>query len=233
MSSAPRASSRESSRTKIDITVIRATVVTTAVTTSPRTSTRSGSVAPTYIAGPTRANTAVASAGTVPLAKFSVEKAAKKYRSPVTTRARDIHTRARRSRSAETSIRHHVWTRSAQPCTSAISPLDVRVGVRHPDGTTADDDHQADEVDGVSPAEPRVGGERGRGEHRHREHTRERTRVVVPRGQQQRGRDGGAPGEDEEGGGDQRPSPQQESHARRGGGHRDDRQRPGRRCPCI
>ena len=80
-------------------------------------------MAPTYIAGPTRANTAIASDGTVPLARFSVEKAAKKYRSPVTTRARDIQTRARRSRSAEISIRHHVWTRSAQPCTSAISPV--------------------------------------------------------------------------------------------------------------
>ena len=103
-------------------------------------------------------------------------------------------------------------------------PVHVRAGVRDPDGATAEDDHQADEVDGVSPAEPWKGGERGRGEHRHRERTRQRAEVVVPRGQQHRGRDGGAPGEDEEGGGDQRPSAQQESHARRGGGHRDDRQ---------
>ncbi len=77
-SGAPRASSRERASTKTDITDTRATPCTTDRTTRPRTSTRSGRVAPTYIAGAISAKTMVAATGTVLLTTFSAEKAAKK-----------------------------------------------------------------------------------------------------------------------------------------------------------
>ncbi len=118
---APTAWSRASTSTKTAITVIRPTTATTARTTRPRTSTRSGRVAPTYIAGPTSANTAQASAGSAVPVKPSAANARKPKVSAVTVTAKAIHTRARRWRSVATSIRHQVCASRTHPCTRPSS----------------------------------------------------------------------------------------------------------------
>ncbi len=88
-------------------------------TTRPRTSTRSGSVAPTYIAGATRAKTQVAATGTVLLTTLSAEKAGEEVDEPgsapgpATSRRVPVAPGPR-----DTSIRHQVCTRKTQPWTA-------------------------------------------------------------------------------------------------------------------
>ena len=104
-------------------------------------------------------------------------------------------------------------------------PGHPRVGVGDRDDAAADDDDQADEVDGVPPAEPR---DRWRARPGRARDTAS-TAVSVPASSWPEDSStaagtAGAPGEHEQGRRDERPPPQQQRHARRAGGHRDDRE---------
>ena len=80
-------------------------------TTRARTSTMSGSVAPTYMAGADEGEGDAPIAGSVPLSTLGGE-GGEEVEDPATTSASAIQITARRSRSADTSMRHQVWASS-------------------------------------------------------------------------------------------------------------------------
>ena len=154
-SSASRASSRASASTKRAITVTSAAPCTTVRTTRPRTSTRSGSVAPTYIAGPDQREDGDRHRGQGVTGDVLGGEGGEEVQEPGQDEG-EGHPHQGSALAVRGDLDPPPGVDEERAALhQRHQPGHPRVGVDDSHDPAAEDDHQADEVDGVAPAEPR------------------------------------------------------------------------------